>query len=253
MGADGTTSAPILGSDGARATLHDPAPPGAGVTVDITAVDEPQPEGRSWQLTMLAAAEPGRRNRRTIDAVLIAVAAALAGLAAVIAQSAPAVDHAVANALGTILGWAPGFWRGVVVAALALAALIVVEIVLRRRWALARDLVLAGVVLAGAAVVLSRIVDEQWSGIDSHLLSDWGFPELRVACVVAVVTVSGPELIRVARSLGVWLIVLGALGAVVLRLGAPSDVLAGVALGLGAGAIVRLAVGTAAASRQRRW
>ena len=93
------------------------------------------------------------------------------------------------------------------------------------------------------AAVLGRIVDSQWSGIDGHLLSDWGFPELRLACVVAVVTVAGPELVRPARLLGGWLVVLAALGAVVLGLGAPSDVLAGLALGLGAGALVRLALG----------
>ena len=35
MGADGTTAAPILGSDGGRVALDDAAPPGAGVTVDV--------------------------------------------------------------------------------------------------------------------------------------------------------------------------------------------------------------------------
>ena len=124
--------------------------------------------------------------------------------------------------------------------------MILAEILLRRRWALARDLLLAGIVLVTMAAVLGRLVDSQWSGIDRHLLSDWGFPELRLACVAAVVTVAGPELVRPARLLGGWLVASAALGAVVLDLGAPSDVLAGLALGLGAGALVRLALGTAA-------
>ena len=217
------------------------------MTAHPTNVEEPTPaDGRSWHATLLTAAEPGRRNRRTIDAVVVSVAAATTGLAAVIANSAPTVDIEVADAIATILGWAPGFWRAVVIGALAFGLVILAEILLRRRWALARDLLLAGIVLVTMAAVLGRLVDSQWSGIDRHLLSDWGFPELRLACVTAVVTVAPPELVRPARLLGGWLVAPAALGAMVLDLGAPSDVLAGLALGLGAGALVRLALGTAA-------
>ena len=48
---------------------------------------------------MLAEIERGRRNRRTIDAVLLVVAAIVAGLTAVVAQSAAEYDADVAQAL----------------------------------------------------------------------------------------------------------------------------------------------------------
>ena len=48
--------------------------------------------GRSWNLALLAETERGRRNRRTIDAAFLAMAAIVIGLTAVVARSAPAHD-----------------------------------------------------------------------------------------------------------------------------------------------------------------
>lgn len=58
--------------------------------------------------------EPDRRNRRTIDGVLVAGAAFVIGLGAVIAEPAPAEDEEVEQALVTLLGWAPAVWRAAV-------------------------------------------------------------------------------------------------------------------------------------------
>ena len=174
------------------------------------------------------------------------VAAALTGLAAVIANSAPTVDDEVADAVATILGWAPGFWRAAVAGRARVRARDRRRDLARGDDGRSRAICSCGDRPRDIAAVLGRLVDSRWSGIDRHLLSDWGFPELRLGCVAAVVTVTGPELIRPARVLAGWLVALAALGAVALDLGAPSDVLAGLALGLGAGALVRLAVGTAA-------
>ena len=78
------------------------------------------------------------------------------------------------------------------------------------------------------------------------MFSNWGFPELRLAGAVAVFAVAGPELVRPARLLSLWLVGAAALGAVVLGTGLPSQVLGAIALGLGASALVRLAFGSAA-------
>jgi uncharacterized membrane protein YbhN (UPF0104 family)/tRNA A-37 threonylcarbamoyl transferase component Bud32 len=193
---------------------------------------------------MLTAAEPGRRNRRTIDGVLIVVAALLAGLAAVVAWSAPAVDEEIGQAVATVLGWAPGLWRAALLGALALALAIVAEALVRRRWRLARDVLIALVVVNVAGSMLARIVDSQWLQIELHPLSRWGFPELRIACVVAVIAVARPELVRPVRLLAIWLLGLASLGALALEIALPSEVLGGLALGLGAGALVRLAFGS---------
>jgi glycosyltransferase 2 family protein len=195
---------------------------------------------------LLVPAEPGRRNRRTIDAVLLAAGALVAGLTAVIAESAPGVDEEIAEALVAVLGWAHGVWRAVFLSVLALALVIVVDVLLRRRWGLARDLLVALIVVLGVASLLGGSVDSDWFHVEADLWSRWGYPELRLACVIAIVAVAGPELVRPVRVLAGWLVALAALGAVVLDAALPSHVLGGLALGLGAGALVRLVFGTAA-------
>jgi len=121
-----------------------------------------------------------------------------------------------------------------------------VDVLLRRRWDLARDLVVAAFILVGAATLLSGFVESDWLPIEAHVLSRWGYPELRLAGVTAVMVVVGPELVRPIRLLGAWLVPLAALGAVVFAAARPSDVLGALALGLGAAALVRLGFGTAA-------
>jgi glycosyltransferase 2 family protein len=212
--------------------------------VELTAKGEQT--GRSWSVALLTATEPGRRNRRTIDSVFLVWAAIVIGLSAAIASSASGHDKDVAQALTTVLGWAGALWRAAFFGLLGLAAVIVVDVLLRRRWDLARDLLVAALGLFGAASILGRAVESDWFPVDAHALSRWGYPELRLAGATVVVVVVGPELVRQVRLLAIWLIPLAALGAVVLGAALPSDALGAVALGLGVGALVRLAFGTAA-------
>jgi uncharacterized membrane protein YbhN (UPF0104 family)/tRNA A-37 threonylcarbamoyl transferase component Bud32 len=164
----------------------------------------------------------------------------------VIARSAPETDEDVALALTTVLGWAGALWRTAFLGLLALAAVIVVDVLVRRRWSLARDLLVAALVLAGAGVVLGRVVESDWLPVEGHLLSSWGYPELRLAAATTVLVVVGPELVRWARVLATWLVPLATVGAVVLGAALPASALGALALGTGIGAIVRLAFGSAA-------
>jgi glycosyltransferase 2 family protein len=211
------------------------APPSDGV-----AGSEARPSG----LGLLLSDEPGRRNRRAVDGVLVAVAATVVGLAAVVARSAADPDRDIQQAVVTLLGWAQGFWRALLVVTLALALAILVDAVARRRWPLVRDLGVALAVVVAGASVLGRIIQSDWLPLEVDPLSHWGFPELRIAAVVAVITVARPELVRSVRLASVWLVGLASLGVLALEIAFPADVLAGLALGLGAGAIVRIALGS---------
>jgi glycosyltransferase 2 family protein len=197
-------------------------------------------------LTLLVPAEPGRRNRRTIDATFLVLASLVTSLAATLARMAPDVDDEIAEALAAVFGWAPNLWRALFVLALAFALLIVGEVLLRRRWVMARDLLLAVLIVAVVGSLLGRVVDSEWSQADAHVFSNWGFPEFRLACGVAVFAVAGPELVRPARLLSIWLVGAAGLGAAVLGTGLPSQVLGAIALGLAASALVRLTLGSAA-------
>jgi hypothetical protein len=174
----------------------------------VAAADADAPTG----FALLTAAEPGRRNRRTIDAIVLAWVAVLIGLAATLAASAEAADEDVGQALTTVLGWAESFWRLAVVAALLLGLLIAAAVVLRRRWALGRDLVASVVAVVAIGSVLSALVESDWFIFQADLWSRWGFPELRIAFIAAVVTVAGPDLVRPVRLLAAWLVALGGSG-----------------------------------------
>ncbi len=170
----------------------------------------------------------------------------MVGLAAVVASTANAEDRRLARGIVTLLGWAQAFSRGVLVGAIVLALLVVVDVLRKRRWLLARDIGIALLVEAGLGAVLGGAIVSDWVPMDGHLLSRWGFPELRIAGVAAILVVAGPELVRPARRLAGSLILLAALGVVALGAALPSAALAGLALGLAGAALVRLALGTAA-------
>jgi glycosyltransferase 2 family protein len=201
---------------------------------------------RAWDPALLIDTEPGQRNRRTVDAVFLLVAAIAIGLTATVASSSPDIDTAVAHALMTLFGWADALWRVVFAALLILALVVIVEVLLRRRWRLARDLLVAVVPLAAVGLSLGGVVESDWFPVKDHLLSRWGYPELRLAAAVAVLLVTGPELVRWARLLATWLAPSAALGLVVLGAAFPSSALAGLALGLAVGSTVRLMFGSAA-------
>lgn len=190
--------------------------------------------------------EEGRRNRRTLDAVFLAATAAAVGSAAAVSNAAPAKDAAVGDALATLLGWGEALWRGAVIAAIAICFLLLVAVVVRRRWALARDLALALAVLALAGSILGRVVGPDWVAVDDRLWSRWGFPEYRLGAVVAVATVAGPELVAPLRRVLVWLLALTGIGLLALGAALPSDVLAALAVGLASGLVVRVALGSPA-------
>jgi uncharacterized membrane protein YbhN (UPF0104 family)/tRNA A-37 threonylcarbamoyl transferase component Bud32 len=198
-----------------------------------------------WHLALMTEVEVGRRNRRTADAFVLGFGAIVAGLTAVIARSAADDDEDVAEALETVLGWAEPLWRAAFFALLALALTIVIDVVVRRRWDLARDVLLAALVVGAVGAVMGRLVESDWFPIEAHFLSRWGYPELRLALAIAIVVVAGPELRRWARVLATWLVPFATIGAVALGAARPSAALAAFALGVGAGALVRLAFGTA--------
>jgi uncharacterized membrane protein YbhN (UPF0104 family)/tRNA A-37 threonylcarbamoyl transferase component Bud32 len=208
---------------------------------------EAQPPGHSPLPALLTAAEPGRRNRRPLDAVFLLSAAVVAGLTAVVASAASGHDEDLAAAVVTILGWADPLWRAAFIGLLVLAGVIVLDVLVRRRWSLARDLLAAGLLLVLAGVVLGRVVVADWLPVKGHLLARWGYPELRLAAATAVLIVVGPELVRSVRVLAAWLIPFATVAAVALGAALPSAALGALALGLAVAALVRLAFGSAAA------
>lgn len=201
---------------------------------------------QAWGITLLADVETGRRNRRAIDGAVLLAAAVVTGLTAAVASSAKAEDSDVAQAVVTVLGWAESLWRVSLVGLLGFALVVVVDVFLRRRWGLARDLLAAVLLVMAMGAVLAGVVESDWLPVEGHMLSRWGYPELRLAAAIAILVVAGPELVRWARALATWAVPFAMVGAVVLGAALPSAALGALSLGLGAGAIVRLVFGSVA-------
>jgi uncharacterized membrane protein YbhN (UPF0104 family)/tRNA A-37 threonylcarbamoyl transferase component Bud32 len=168
------------------------------------------------------------------------------GLSAGIAAAAPRQEREVGDALRAVFGWAGGFWDAAFVCTLVVALVVVGDVVLRRRWDLARDLLVASLLVLGAAAVLGGAVASDWLPIKVHVLAEWGYPELRLALATGVLVVVGPALARPVRVLAFWLVPLAAFGAIVVHVALLASALGAVALGLAAGSIVRIVFGTAA-------
>jgi uncharacterized membrane protein YbhN (UPF0104 family)/tRNA A-37 threonylcarbamoyl transferase component Bud32 len=186
--------------------------------------------------------------RRVVDAALVLVAAAGLVAASLVAANETSGEATATEAMEALLGWLQPFWSLVYSGAWLLAVGIVVVSLIGRRWRLARDLVLAvGLVLLGGGL-LGLAVEDAWPELRPPLLSDGGagYPAVHVAFVVAVVVVARPDLTRPMRRITFWLVLLAAVAAVVVEFVAPSAVLGGVALGLAAGGVVRLTLGSSA-------
>jgi glycosyltransferase 2 family protein len=190
--------------------------------------------------------EEGRRNRRTVDAILLACTAVVLGAAAAVSSAAPAKDAEIGGAIVTLLGWGQAVWRTVLVGTILLCATLLVAIVMRKRWALGRDVLVALLVLVLVGIILGRLVGPDWFPGSFRLWIRWGFPEFRLGAVVAVAASTGPELIVPMRRLLSWMVGLSGVGLLALGAALPSDVLAAVALGLACALLVRVTFGSAA-------
>jgi glycosyltransferase 2 family protein len=133
-------------------------------------------------------------------------------------------------------------------AALWAVGLLVVTVLLLRRWRLARDLVVA----AGAAWILGRLLaflvdrSDLWKAfqVTFDLTGTPRFPLVRVSVAVAAVLVASPHLTRPTRRVGEWLVALLALTSLYLARGVPTDLVAALVLGWGVAHAVEYAFGT---------
>ena len=204
-----------------------------GGTVTATGVGRhkhPASSERAWNIDLLAETEPGRRNRRTIDSVFLLLASVVLGLSAAVASAAPRQDHEVGDALRTVFGWAGGFWDAAFISALVLALAVVVDVLWRRRLDLVRDLLVAGVCLAGTAVVIGGVVVSDWIPSSFHL-SRLGLPRPAARRRDGGSGRRRAGARRSVRLLAFWLVPLAALGAIVVD-AALLAVLAALALAL---------------------
>ena len=136
------------------------------------------------------------------------------------------------------------------IGALWALGLVVVAAVVMKRWRLARDMAIGGLVtwavgrLVAALVVTNSDLMHSLDAVVRVNKDTPGFPAVRVAILVAVISVASPYLTRPIRRLGRVLVLLMALTALYLGSTLPDGALAAVALGWTVAALVHLVFGS---------
>ena len=204
-----------------------------------------------WRFRTFGPASEQPYRRRVTDWFRIGTAVVLIALCAAHVHHLWTGERAVWQFFNTmpsaLTSLALGVYR---VAAIACIAVIAAAALVARRWRLARDFALSALLAFAATQVLSAAVSEpsHVGGFSLHVR--WGtapqFPVLRLALVMAVFAGASPYLSRPSRRVGLAIVVAVAFAALYLAAGSPTDVVAALALGWGAAAVVHLWFGSPA-------
>ena len=191
----------------------------------------------------------GTTRRRPGDAVRAVLAALLLVPLILHAHHPTATEEAVVRLFDSIpTGARTLFLILYQLAALWAVGLLVVTVLLLRRWRLARDLAVA----AATAWVLGRLMaflvhdDGLWQAfkVTFDLTGAPRFPMVRLSVAVATVLVASPHLARPTRRFGEGLVALLALSSLYLSRGFPTDLIAAIVLGWGVAHLVEWIFGT---------
>jgi uncharacterized membrane protein YbhN (UPF0104 family) len=199
---------------------------------------------------IFAAPADDPRTRRPADVVILVVSLLIALLAAWAYKVDNDLDLRVLELFSDGLpGWLSAVCTAVFVVGGVYAVGLIVAIWLfgDGRGSVARDMVLAALLVLVLVTVASFIGGPEWPDVFPEFLERDGtpsFPVVRLAFVVAVLGVATPYLAVPMRQLGRRLILPMALSAIVLSYGSLSAVVGAYAVGAAAAAAVRLLVGS---------
>jgi glycosyltransferase 2 family protein len=197
---------------------------------------------------LFASARDEQRLRRPLDAVIAVAATGLLALATWLLQPTRPFERSLASALGNSPGWLHNLWvvgydLVAVLAAAALAATVV-----RRRWPLFLQCVVAAVTAFLLVLVVARSTTGDWVSAAHTLGIGHGvaWPAAGITIAAAVLLALAADVTAPARSLGTWAIAVAAVAAVLAARTTPTGVLAALLAAVAASAVGRLAAGTAA-------
>jgi glycosyltransferase 2 family protein len=204
-----------------------------------------------WRRRLFRGAAEGDLRRRTRDWARLTIAVVLLVLSVRHATDVTPSERALFTLFNTLPeSLEPLFAALYRLGALWAVAMVVVAAIVGRRWGLARDLLVAGVVAWLSARALGQIVIEHLGVSRSvRAAASFGggfpsFPAVRIAVIVAVISAARPYVTRPLRVFGRCLVVVVSVSALYLGAATPNEVFAGVVLGWGVGALVHLVFGS---------
>lgn len=196
---------------------------------------------------LFVASEEDPRSRRATD--VIALTTALAGLVLLTLAESP--QPGFIRAIGDVLLGLPdlldGLWQVLADVLVLFAVVVVGACVVRRRWSITRDVVLAAVVAVAVASVVTRVLDGSWPALGEALRRTSPpatYPARRLAIPAAVVIAVGPHLTLPFRRLGRWMVAAASVATVALGATTVLGVLAGLLVAVAAASAVLLMFGS---------
>jgi uncharacterized protein (TIRG00374 family) len=205
------------------------------------------PRSRGPRFFATPADEP--RARRASDVtMLVTTTFALVAVSAA-AEPRPGISRAVAQLLAALPDLLDLVWQLAADLLIVLAVALLVTALVRRRLAVARDIVLAAALALAVSFVAGRIVIGSWPDVWDAMRAagppPW-YPAMRIALPAAAIATASPHVTAPVRRLGRWVIGVAMIGLVALGASTPLGVLAGLLLAGAAAAAVHLVFGSTA-------
>ncbi len=196
---------------------------------------------------LFASARSAPAARRLAD--LVELVGMVAGLFALGWWAIPtrSFDASLAAFLASAPGWISSLWKAVYCLALLPPLVVVASAIVRRRW----RVVLQALVAAAVAIAMAAAVGRTYgTTVD---VSGWAFGTGTAVWPAAVLGVLGaasvatwPELVTPARRLAIRALLVAGVAAALAATASPTSVVAGLLVAASAGAAARLALGTSA-------
>jgi glycosyltransferase 2 family protein len=216
----------------------------------MTAAESDLPSRRLaiHEARLFASARDEQRLRRPLDAVIAVAAIGLLALATWLLQPTRAFERSLADALSGSPVLLHNLWVVGYDVLTLLAALAVVATVVRRRWALFLQCVVAAVTAFVLVLLVARSASGDWVSAE-HTLgigSGVAWPAAGITIAAAVLLALAADVTAAARSLGTWAIAIASVAAVLAARTTPTGVMAALLAAVAASAVGRLVAGTAA-------
>lgn len=188
-----------------------------------------------------------RRFRRHSDALTLGACVVAVAMVSLVATPPARFETDLIRVIEALPAGLQGLWQLLVGLLQILTFVLVAAGLLRRRWALLRDMVVAIALVVGGGLIVGRLAQGSWQlawNQPIDLDTARGLPWLQLGATTAATAVSVPHLVRWMRKLATWVIVLAVIGASLLGAILPTQAFATLVLGIGAAAAVHLIFGS---------
>ncbi len=200
-------------------------------------------------LRLFAQTDDQPRARRATDVLLLGSSTLLLLSVALLSDPEPGFSNALSDFFAALPHTLEGMWQVLADLPVVWAAVVLIGALVRHRRTIARDMVLAVIVGVVVWLLLFRIVGGVWPEccqVLTRTKPPSRFPAGRLAVPGAAIITASPHLVRPARRLGHWVLLLGSIATIALAASTLTGVIAGMLCAAAAASAVHLAVGSSA-------